>query len=469
MPSHTRPTGRIDNRAEARGAGTAAAATSTVVVGVGAAVVTRGNAPRSDGARVADSGRRAASAGAVLRTVLDHGPIARSTIARITGLSPASVTSHSTELSRLGLLREFPDSVRSNGAGRPHIPVDIDVTQHLVVGVHIAVQFITTALIDLRGRVLARVQTPHESTEPARIVERVALDIDALYAANVESVAGAAGAGDARLLGIGVATGGWVDPDAGVVMDHPRLGWSLVPLRDLLAERTGLPVHVDGHSRALLHAEVLFGRASQVGSVLHVFVGNVVDAAFATRGEAHYGSRAQAGAIAHLPVEDSREPCSCGRTGCLEAAVSERTITRRAHELGIAPEPDIRLLLAAARAGNQAAIGLFVERARLIGRAVALLVDVFGPELAIVMDPALPYLPPALEALRGAARRNVRTVCDIDRMLIPTSFPGAVLETAGGAVFLDALYRDPLGISARPADPAINSEDCNVDTHGRLR
>ncbi len=82
-----------------------------------------------------------------------------------------------------------------------------------------------------------------------------------------------------------------------------------------------------------------------MGSVLHVFVGNVVDAAFATRGEAHYGSRAQAGAIAHLPVEDSREPCSCGRTGCLEAAVSERTITRRAHELGIIPAPDIRLLL----------------------------------------------------------------------------------------------------------------------------
>jgi predicted NBD/HSP70 family sugar kinase len=458
MPSHTRPIGRIDSRADSR------AAAASAAVGV----VTRGTAPRVEGAKVADSGRRAASAGAVLRTALDHGPIARSTIARITGLSPASVTSHTTELARLGLLREFPDSVRSNGAGRPHIPVDVDVARHLVVGVHIAVQFITTSLLDLRGRVLARLQTPHDSTDPACIVERVARDIDSLYATHV-SGAQTAEAGEARLLGIGVATGGWVDPDAGVVMDHPRLGWSLVPLRDLLAARTGLPVHVDGHSRALLHGEVLFGRASRVGSVLHVFVGNVVDAAFATRGEAHYGSRAQAGAIAHLPVEDSREPCSCGRTGCLEAAVSERTITRRAHELGIIPAPDIRLLLGAAREGNRAAIELFVERARLVGRAVALLMDVFGPELAIVMDPALPYLPPALDALRAAARQNVRTVCDIDSMLIPTSFPGAVLETAGGAVFLDALYRDPLGFSARLAESAINSEDCNVDTAGRLR
>jgi predicted NBD/HSP70 family sugar kinase len=433
--------------------------------------------------RVADSGRRGASSAAVLRAVLEDGPIARSTIARTTGLSPASVTGHCNELVELGLLRELPDQVRSNGAGRPHIPVDIDVTRHVVAAVHIAVRLTTVALLDLRGRVLARQQIPHEtlegrgaertldtrgmhetlnsvdtavgthgSTEPAAIVDVAARTIARLHAAH---------AADGRLLGVGVATGGWVDPDAGVVMDHPRLGWSLVPLRELVSARTGLPVYVDGHSRALLHAEVLFGEASRVGSVLHVFVGNVVDAAFATRGEAHYGSRAQAGAIAHLPVEGSREPCACGRIGCLEAAVSEHTLTRRAHEQGIIESPDIRTLFEAARDGNDAAIELFVDRSRQVGRAVALLMDVFGPERVVVTDPTLPYLPRALDALRTVTRESVRTVCDIDNMLIPTSFRGRVLETAGGAVLLDALYRNPLG--------TINSEDWNVDTAGRFR
>ncbi|HWG24778.1 ROK family transcriptional regulator [Actinospica sp.] len=402
--------------------------------------------------RVADGGRRSASAAAVLRAVLEDGPIARSTVARITGLSPASVTGHCNELTELGLLRELPDQVRSNGAGRPHIPVDIDVTRHVAAAVHIAVRLTTTALLDLRGRVIARQQAPHDATDPATIVDRAARSIAELYAAH---------GGDARLLGVGVATGGWVDPESGVVMDHPRLGWSLVPLRDQLSERTGLPVHVDGHSRALLHAEVLFGEASRVGSVLHVFVGNVVDAAFATRGEAHHGSRAQAGAIAHFPVEGSREPCACGRLGCLEATVSEQTLTRRAHEQGIVDTPDIRTLFEAARDGNEAAVGLFVDRSRLVGRAVALLMDVFGPERVVVTDPTLPYLPRALNALRTAARENVRTVCDVDSVLMPTSFPGRVLETAGGAVLLDALYRNPLG--------TINSEDLNVDIAGRFR
>lgn len=98
-------------------------------------------------------------------------------------------------------------------------------------------------------------------------------------------------------------------------------------MRELLGARTGLPVHVDGHARALVNAERLFGRARGSRSVLHLFVGNVVDAAFATNDEVHHGPRSQAGAIAHLPVPGGTEPCACGRTGCLQAELSERTLS----------------------------------------------------------------------------------------------------------------------------------------------
>jgi hypothetical protein len=79
----------------------------------------------------------------------------------------------------------------------------------------------------------------------------------------------------------------------------------------------------------------------------------------------------------------------------------------------------------------------------------------------VVTDAVLPALPAALAALRGIVRESARMVCDVDRALIPTAFPGAVLETAGGAVILDSLYRDPWGFGER-----ITSESCNVDTPG---
>jgi predicted NBD/HSP70 family sugar kinase len=402
-------------------------------------VVTRGAVADLDTAPVAHGGRRGATAGAVLRTALQHGPIARSTIARITGLSPAAVTGHCADLVGAGLLRELPEEVRSNGAGRPHIPVAIDTGGHLVAAVHIAVGQSTVALLDLTGRVVASESVAHTTTDPDSVVRRAARSLARLCASN----------GGARPLGVGAAVGGWVDAESGTVMDHPRLGWSLVPLRDLLCLHTGLAVHVDNHSRALLHAEILLGRARAAASVLHVFVGNVVDAAFATRGEAHYGAGSQAGAIAHLPVEGSDARCVCGRTGCLEATVSEAALVRRALDRGVIDAPDYRLLLDAARLGDLRAVAMLVERARLVGRAVALLTDVFSPELAVVTDPAAAYLPDVLAALREAARAHLRTVRrDVDRIVVPTGFRGSILQTAGAAVILDALYRDPLAFLA---------------------
>ncbi|MFD0813203.1 hypothetical protein ACFQ05_24770 [Amycolatopsis umgeniensis] len=43
-------------------------------------------------------------------------------------------------------------------------------------------------------------------------------------------------------------------------MEHGLLGWHGIPLRELLTEVTGLDVRVDGHSRALIHAERLLGQ-----------------------------------------------------------------------------------------------------------------------------------------------------------------------------------------------------------------
>ncbi|WP_194891919.1 ROK family protein [Catenulispora pinisilvae] len=386
--------------------------------------------------------KREASAAAILRAVLAHGPVARSTIARLTGLSPASMTGYCTELIALGLLRDLPEQTQSNGLGRPHLPVDIDTARYVVGAVHIAVPHTTVAVLDLRGRVLAESRIPHQDASAADTVRRAAgtlLDLLRRHSAG------------AVPLGVGVACGGWVDQETGTVVEHAMLGWRQVPLGDLLREHTGLPVHVDGHSRALLHGERLFGAARGAGSVLHLFVGNVVEAAFALDDAAHYGPRSQAGLIAHLPLADSAEHCPCGRTGCFQASVSERTVSGRAVETGVLTAHDsahdFPALLTAARTGNQAALDLLVERARLIGQGAALLIDVFNPELVVVAEQAVMALPPALAALRAEIAASSRTQIDATTAVVPSSFARDTLATAGGSAMLDVLYRNPLTVA----------------------
>ena len=378
------------------------------------------------------STRRRTSASVVLRSVLEHGPVARSTIARLTGLSPASVTDYCARFAELGLIRESAVPRRSNGVGRPHVPVDLDDSRFVVGGVHVAVPYTTVALLDLRGRVVARRELKHERTDPGWVLARAAEELGALLAGHPRC----------RALGVGVAIGGWVDRESGTVVEHALLGWRDVAVRRVLGERTGLPVHVDGHARALVNAERLFGRARGSGSMLHLFVGNVVDAAFATHDEVHHGPRSQAGVIAHLPVPGGTEPCACGRTGCLQAELSERTLCRRAREAGVADGVNPMHVVAAAAADDPEAVRLLVERAGAIGRAARLLLDVLNPETVVVTEVGIIHREDCLNALRqGVGDERAAAV-------VPTSFPDSVLAVAGGSVALDVLYRDPL--AARP-------------------
>ena len=351
-----------------------------------------------------DDPRRAGTASAVLRAILDNGPVARSTVGRHTGLSPAAVSKQCAELAALGLVRERPVRRTRATIGRPHVPVDVDTVTHVVGGVHIGLSRVTYVLMDLRGQVLAELRVAHEDPAPAPLLA----GIGDRMAAFVREHAGAR-----RPLGIGLATGGWVDPIHGVIVRHGPLGWRDVPARAALERRLGLPVHVESHSRALARAEQLIGahRHRARASLVHMFVGNVVDAAIATGGAVHHGPGSAAGDVSHLPVGGST-PCPCGRRGCFQATVADRTLGIR-------------------------------ERVRLVGRAAALLLDVINPEILVVTDAGLARRPELIDDLRAEVARRSHLGQRADAV-VAGSFGTQALGVAAGSVALHEVYTRPL-------------------------
>ncbi|MEU4420932.1 ROK family protein [Actinoplanes sp. NPDC024001] len=354
----------------------------------------------------------------------------------MTRLSAATVTGLAASLLESGLVREAPEAAGPPGIGRPHVPLDVESDAVAVIGVHIAVPHATVALLDLRGRVLAQRQDRHVARDPAGVLAALGPRVAALRRRHGSR---------RRILGIGLATGGWVDPANGTIVQHPALGWRDVPAAAVLAEATGLPVRVDSNSRALLRAELLFGEVAgraREGAV-HLFVGNVVDVAFSAGGVVHQGLRSAAGAVAHLRVEGCDEVCSCGRTGCLQVAASERSLVSRALAGGLITRPDILALVDAARRGSAGAVAMLRERARLVGRAAAVLLDLFDPEILVVSEAGANALPVCLATLRAEAAAWSTAGADVPATVWPSSFAGNVLAVAGGAVALDQVYAAP--------------------------
>lgn len=370
------------------------------------------------------------SAAAVLRAVLELGPVPRSVVARHVGVSPATVTWQSRSLLEAGLLVELPEAVSLSGIGRPYSPLALNSAGTVVIAVHIAAAQTTVAVVDIAGKVLSGTRIPHRCTDPDEI----------LADAGAAVIAVRDGDHGHRILAVGVAIGGRVDRRAGTVVEHSFLRWRDVPVRAGLAAATGLPVELDSHARALMHAEQLFGRLRGTSSAVMLFVGNVIDAAFAVHGRVHYGPRSSAGSISRL-VGGAEPP---------RDDYSDHALLRRAAAAGI-PAHTIPELLAAA-ATDPAARELFVQRAAVLGRIVAMLVDILDPEAVVIVDRSLPDLPAVRASYVETVRAHSVTGGDPDELIAASSFTGQVLENAGAAVALDGLYRAPLEAIGRWAD-----------------
>ncbi|WP_218920423.1 ROK family protein [Lentzea guizhouensis] len=134
--------------------------------------------------------------------------------------------------------------------------------------------------------------------------------------------------------------------------------------------------------------------------------------------------------------------CECGKRGCLEASVSDR-LAERAHRDGVIGRPYVFDLVDDAVAGSPVARAHLVERARVVGRAAAVLFDFLDPEVLVVTELGTNRLPECAAALREEVAAMSRASADA---VLASSFGEDVLAVAAGAVQLDALYADPLNV-----------------------
>ncbi|MEY9847170.1 ROK family transcriptional regulator [Streptacidiphilus sp. MAP5-3] len=386
-------------------------------------------------AQPADVGRR--NVAAIMRTVLAHGPQPRARIAELTGLSAGTVTRLTARLTSAGLLHELPGVRGPEETGRPRIPLDLPPARSAVVGIHIGLLRTTVGLVDPRGVVLGQAAHPHHSFQPGELVTQAADAVAEL----VEEL----GRGR-RILGVGVGIGGWVDTEHGIVVEHQPLGWYDVPLRSLLATALGRPLRLEGTVRAMALAESWYGAATNARSMVELFIGNVIGSALVLDRSIHGGPRSAAGTLTHLPVAGARGVrCGCGRYDCLHAVATDEAVLALARASGAASEHDaFEDLVRRAQQGDRAAGTLLRRRARHVGRAAALVLDLVNPELVVLAGGPL-QTPEYLPDVRRELVRRSQLGAEAAARLVPSALGPHALVLSSAAPFLDAYFSDPLG------------------------
>ena len=250
----------------------------------------------------------------VLQTLYSVGAMSRADLARRLGLTKVTVSDLVAELIESSHAVELGPSEIVRPGKRP-ILVDVNRTGLQIIGVDLAEhETLRAAVLDLDGTILARVDRP------------LPVEEDAALPVVVELVREAVSLATAPVLGIGVGTPGIVGP-GGVVETAPNLGWTDVPLRDVLAEATDLPVFVGNDADAAAHAEHTLGEGGD--DLLLVKIGRGVGCGVIVGGQQVRGAHYAAGEIGHVTVDDDGgERCRCGKDGCLETWLSAPRLAR---------------------------------------------------------------------------------------------------------------------------------------------
>jgi predicted NBD/HSP70 family sugar kinase len=272
----------------------------------------------------------------VLQVLYTEGAMSRADLARRLSITKVTVSDLVGELLERGQVVEVGQSDASR-PGKPAMLVDVDRHGLQVVGLDLTgLQVLRAAVLDLDGTVLRRVERPLSGSA---VGEDVVADVLALAR---DAVALAS----SPLLGIGVGTPGVVGPD-GEVITAPNLGWTDVPLRQLLSDATRLPVLVCNDADAAVHAEHTLGDGGDDVALVRIGLG--VGCGLIVNGQRITGAHSAAGEIGHVTVgTDGGAQCSCGNVGCLETWVAAPRLQKALAE---GPDDDAPLRAAGERLG----------------------------------------------------------------------------------------------------------------------
>lgn len=368
---------------------------------------------------------RAINRNLVLNLIKSHGPISRRDVARLSGLSPASVSTITGEFIAAGLVHETGEG-KSKGGRRP-VLLRLNHAAGFVVGAKVMEQAVACAVTDLDAQVLHHrlVRLSGEGFGPKRAERREqrqkALDapvdpegvirvvIDA-----IEKTVRESGVNRRRILGIGIGLAGVVDGEEGVCRYSPFFGWRDVRVADPVTRHFRLPVYLENDVNTLTIAEQWFGHGHGVDHFAVVTVGRGVGAGFVLNGQFYRGSAGGAGEVGHVTVRKGGPKCECGKRGCLEAVASDRAVVRevesalargeRSALAGVRPlTPDT--VFAAAEAGDRLARRVLAEAGRWLGLGISTVVNLVNPRLVIVGGEGVrageSRLGPMYEALRN--------------------------------------------------------------------
>jgi predicted NBD/HSP70 family sugar kinase len=322
----------------------------------------------------------------LLNLIKTEGPVARTRLAELSGLSLATISGITGDLIERKLVLES-GAAESTG-GRKAGLLEIRPDGGYAIGLKLREYQLTAVILNLNAEVVYAEQLKLDMRSPTHqeAIHHLGQEIQALIERS--------GLSRAKMIGLGCGMPGLVDSGRGRCVDSPILGWQDVDFGEPLGQLLGMPVYIDNDVNSLAIYEKLYGQGQPYQHFMTVTVGRGVGLGLVINGDVYRGAFGGAGEFGHTVVLAGERRCECGNQGCIEAYVSDRGIVQNYLEsrtrlekqpISADGQPlDLNKVLERAREGDRAALEAFSQAGYVLGLGLANLVNMLNPELVLL-------------------------------------------------------------------------------------
>jgi glucokinase-like ROK family protein len=202
-----------------------------------------------------------------------------------------------------------------------------------------------------------------------------------------------------KVIGIGIAVAGLVNPQTGMSTPFPHLvDWGDLALKEIVEKEFGYYCYIENVANAAALAEQQYSEKNGVDNILAINVGSGLGMGIILDGRLYKGATGSAGELGHITVNENGPLCTCGNVGCLETLASTTAIVIQAKEMlkrqvvsrlstlaqGDPEKIDFKLICESAFQGDKLAFSLLDEMGRNLGEGIVTLINLLNPKKIII-------------------------------------------------------------------------------------
>ena len=231
----------------------------------------------------------------VLSLIRRHRQLPKADVARMTGLSPQTISIIMNQLTVDGLLTR--GTPQRGKVGQPLVPFSLDPEGALAFGLKIGRRSVDLYLINFTGEIRSLLHKTYRYPTPDGIRRFAREGIEELLVGLPERLAG-------RIAGLGIAAPyemwTWHE-EIGAPRDEID-AWRDIDMRAMMAEICPWPVYFANDITAACAAELMFGIGGDYVDYLYVFVGSFIGGGLVLDGHLFPGRTQNAGALGSMPA-----------------------------------------------------------------------------------------------------------------------------------------------------------------------